>query len=419
MRLLVITSFPPSTRAANSFGYHAVLRFLEFPNVTELIVLADILDGELNESPDGVLTMDKKLIIDRCWHYNSIRCILDTVKSTVRYKPDIVWVNLQYTLFGVKPIPAFLGLCIPAILRLLQYPTVILLHNYLGGVDLDKMGLSQSGILRAIAKFADRIAMHSIIHSTKVFVMVGAYQKDLSNRYPNTDVEHIRQDLFAVPPCRPANRLSYQILTLGYFGTYKKLEILLDAFEIVRQTLPDAKLVIAGRDSMHAPGYIQRLREAYCNKLDNVTFTGYVAETAIQDLFWGSNLVVVTNSTGSGSSGVIELARVHGRAILVPRQIWDDDTPVSQSGVVLYDLANHSELVTKLVDLLSNPALQNQIGKEGYQYTFLRRNSFSQAHLRVFKDLTSNHYSFGDLGTHTSSQGEGTVSVGVYNGQGN
>lgn len=389
MRLLIVTSFPPSTRACNSFGYHAVLRFLEFPNVNELIVLADLIDDGFSKGSDEILPTDKKLIIHRCWHYNSVRCVFDIIKSIMHYDPNVVWINLQFTAFGVKPVPAFLGLCIPAILQFLQYPTVILLHNYLGGVELDKMGLSQLGIRKAIIKLADRLVMRSIMHADKIFTMVKEYQRDLSNKFRRANVEYVRQDLFAVSPFRPINGCS-QILTIGYFGTYKRLEILLDAFEIVRQTFPHAKLIIAGTDSMHTPGYIQRLQQAYYNKLDNIEFTGYVEERDISDLFWQSNLVVITNNTNSGDSGVVELARVYGRAILVPQQVWNDEGANTQSGVILYDLSKPSELAVKLIDLLSNPALQIKIGKQGYRYTFLRRNSFSYAHLRTFETLASN-----------------------------
>lgn len=390
MRLLAITSFPPSTRACNSFGYYAVLEFLEFPNVTELIVLADVIDSAPRKDFGETLITSKKLTIDRCWHYNSVKCIIDILKSVKHYNPDIVWINLQYTSFGVKLVPAFLGLCIPAILSLLRYPIVTLLHNYLGGVDLNKMGLSKSRIFKTIVNSAGEVAIRSIMRSNKIFTMVKAYQKDLSSKFPNVDVRYIRQDLFTVAEYRPVRGNARQIMTMGYFGTYKRLEILLDAFEMIRCTLPDARLVIAGKDSMHTPGYIVGVKKAYCNRLDNVEFVGYVKEYCVPNLFHNSSLVVITNNTSSGSSGVIELARANGRAVLVPQQLYSNEKPDVQSGIVLYDLNNPLELATKLIELLSDVVLQNQLGEQGYRYTIFHRNSFAQAHFHAFKSLVSN-----------------------------
>lgn len=390
MRLLAITSFPPSTRAASYFGYNAVLRFLESPNVTELIVLADILDDSPNEKlGDSSSILDNRLTIDRCWHYNSVKCFLDIVISTVLYRPDVVWINLQYTTFGVRPVPAFFGLCIPLAFRLLQYPTAILLHNYLGGVNLERMGLPKIKAPMIIAYFADQIAMYSIMCSDKILTMVRAYQKDLSTLYPRANVCYVRQDLFSLPKYRSVNLDTHNILTIGYFGTYKKLEILIHAFEFVRHIFPDAVLTISGIDSMHTPGYIQSLKERFSAKLDNIVFSGYISEQDLPNLFWNSNLVVITNNTSSGDSGVVELARVYGRAILVPKQICDETLEVAESGVIFYDFSNVADLALQLIELLGNPSLQKEIGKDGYKYTSSRRNSFLREHIRIFESLTT------------------------------
>lgn len=294
MKLLAITSFPPSVRGSNSFGYHAVSRFLELPGVTKIIVIADILTDDLKKNIHEEILVDERLTIDRQWQYNSIKNLFQIIRATISYNPDIVWVNLQYTSFGSNLITAFLGLCIPGTLRLLGYSVIVLLHNFLGGTDLDKMSFSYSGIVRKLTLYVDKIAMRSIMSSNKVFTMVEGYQKELSYAYPNTDVEYVRQDLFAVPEYKPANKTSLKILTLGYFGTYKKLDVLLNAFLLVRRDLPNTSLTIAGSNNSHAPGYLEKLQEEHIGKEKNVEFSGYVAENELANLFWGSNIVVIT-----------------------------------------------------------------------------------------------------------------------------
>jgi hypothetical protein len=51
-------------------------------------------------------------------------------------------------------------------------------------------------------------------------------------------------------------------MAFGKFGTYKKVEILIDAVEIIRKSSDEAiEIVIAGTDSPNTSGYLQQVKE--------------------------------------------------------------------------------------------------------------------------------------------------------------
>jgi hypothetical protein len=55
-------------------------------------------------------------------------------------------------------------------------------------------------------------------------------------------------------------------MAFGKFGTYKKVEILIDAVEIIRISSDEAiEIVIAGTDSHNTSGYLQQVKEKYAD----------------------------------------------------------------------------------------------------------------------------------------------------------
>merc|ERR1712072_602758 len=109
-----------------------------------------------------------------------------------------------------------------------------------------------------------------------------------------------------------------KIMTFGKFGTYKKVEILIEAIEKLRKTSKqDMEIVIAGTDSPNTPGYIESMKEKYKN-VPNLTFTGYVEEKDVPVIFGESAVVVFPYTSTTGSSGVLHQAGSYGKACAMP-----------------------------------------------------------------------------------------------------
>ena len=69
----------------------------------------------------------------------------------------------------------------------------------------------------------------------------------------------------------------------GKFGTYKRIETLIDAFRILSAADPSTELVVAGSDSPNAAGYLAELARAN-DDLEGLTFTGYVPEDVLEQV---------------------------------------------------------------------------------------------------------------------------------------
>ena len=63
-------------------------------------------------------------------------------------------------------------------------------------------------------------------------------------------------------------------MTFGKFGTYKKVEKMIESVELIRQrTGKDIEIVIAGTDNPNVKGYLQDVEEKYSH-ISNIRFTG-------------------------------------------------------------------------------------------------------------------------------------------------
>lgn len=382
MKLAAVTTFPPSRNGLSSFAFHAIRGFLESPEIEQIVVLADVVNvGEL-------LDPGKRLTVERCWKYNSPSTPWHLLSAVARHRPDVVWLNLQYTTFGHNPVFAFLGLLTPALLKRLRCRLVVLLHNYLDAVDMTQLDISIPAAYRFGLRHADKIVMRSLLSSDKVLTMVKTYETDLLAKFPSASVRFIDQDLYKVPPFHPLCAAKHRIVTLGYWGTHKKLEILLEAFQSVRHHLPDARLLVGGTDSPHTAGYLYRLVERYADQLENVSFLGYVAEEDVPSFFWDANVVCITNVATPGVSGVLRLAATHGRAILAPNiESFTSLHNDGWHGIEYYEPGNIDSLASSLLRILTDPEEQAKMALANYYRSKQSTNQFCDVHLQAFRDL--------------------------------
>jgi glycosyltransferase involved in cell wall biosynthesis len=109
-----------------------------------------------------------------------------------------------------------------------------------------------------------------------------------------------------------------RILAFGKFGTYKRIDALVDAY----RTLLDAghrdlELVIAGTDAANTPGYLDGVRQRNVD-LPGLVFTGYVPEEEVDVTFRSATVVAFPYTATTGSSGPLHQAGSYGRAVVLP-----------------------------------------------------------------------------------------------------
>jgi glycosyltransferase involved in cell wall biosynthesis len=345
MKICLVTSFPPSRDALNEYGFHIASELQRIPGI-ELTILGDEYSPAQPEI-DG-------FSVKRCWKFNSLRNPLRLIRAIKQQKPDVVWFNLGFASFGGTPPPAFLGIAIPALARMAGFYTHVTLHQLMETVNLDDAGIR----FPLLYKWGGALATHIVLFANSVSVMLPAYRSVLVEKYGRGSVYVRRHGIFSARPEYPDFALrgnpEHRILAFGKWGTYKRLEPMLEAFKEVARQIPSARLVIAGTDHPKTPGYLQSIREKLGSRSD-VIFRGYVAEEDISQLFQSSSLAVLPYTSSAGSSGIAHLACTYGVPI-VASDIPDFRRLADEEGLAIdfFPPGNISQLAQHLIDLLQN-----------------------------------------------------------------
>ena len=316
MKIAVITAFPPSKVTLNEYGYHLVKNFAKKNEVSEVVILSDKTPGAKELDFEN----SHKVKVNECWSFNSYNNILSISKAIREEKPDAVLINLQFMKFGDKKVPAALGLMIPMDLRKSGVPTVSLLHNILEQVDLESAGFTKNKVAQKIYNFIGTTLTRFVLKSDVVAVTISKYVDVLEKKYhcnnvkviPHGTFDSIEEPSFELAPGPK------QIMAFGKFGTYKKVEILIDAAIIMRKrTSEKIEVVVAGTDSPNTPGYLDGVQQKY-KDVEGIHFTGYVEEKDVPRIFGDCTVVAFPYTSTTGSSGVLHQAGSYGKAVVMP-----------------------------------------------------------------------------------------------------
>ncbi|WP_412027212.1 glycosyltransferase [Deinococcus yunweiensis] len=312
LHIAVVSAYPPGRRSLNEYGLHLSRVLADKPEVAHVTVIADRLaaDHAAHAAADAPN-------VRRVWAFNDPLSAVKILWALRRARPDAVIFNLQMASFGDRRVPAALGLLTPMLSRLAGLPTITLLHNLFETVDLNTAGFGGHPLKTLVTQGFGRLFTRALLASTLVATTMPRYVKLLRERYGAQNVFLAPHGTFQVPqppeplPARPT------VMAFGKFGTYKRVEVLLRAHEILLGRDPQVQLVIAGSDTPNAPGYLAGVQQAHAH-VPNVTFTGYVAEDAVAGVFSSATVVAFPYSATTGSSGVLHQAGEFGRGAVMP-----------------------------------------------------------------------------------------------------
>jgi len=345
MKICLVTSFPPSRDALNEYGFHIASELRRIPEI-ELTILGD------DYSPPQPELEGFKVV--RCWKFNSLRNPQRVLEAIGRERPDVVWFNLGFASFGGTAIAAFTGITIPLFARLKGSYTHVTLHQLMETVDLKDAGVRFPALYRAGGFLATQI----LLFANSVSVTMPAYRNVLIEKYGRGSVYVRRHGSFASRPEYPdfaqRGNPEHRILAFGKWGTYKRLEPILEAFDMVIKEVPQARLVIAGTDHPKTPGYLRSIQEKIGARTD-IRFAGYVEEEDIPQLFQRSTLTVLPYTSSAGSSGIAHLASTYGVPI-ISSDIPDCKRLAQEEGLAIdfFPAGDVSELARHVVDLLQH-----------------------------------------------------------------
>lgn len=388
MKLAIVTAYPPSKVTLTEYGYYLVKHFRLQNEVSELILITDHTNGhkDLNFEEQGC-----KITVKECWEFNSYKNIYTISKVISQTKPDAVLFNLQFLKFGDKKVPAAMGLMLPFICKMKGIPTISLLHNILEKVDLENAGFTKNKILQGIYNFIGTSLTRFVLASDILAVTISKYVSILEEKYKVKNVALIPHGAFETPP-EPSYQLPAgpkQVMAFGKFGTYKKVEILIEAVEEIRsRSNVDIEIVIAGTDSPNTPGYLDGIKEKYSH-VSKIRFTGYVAEEDVPKLFAESAVTVFPYTSTTGSSGVLHQAGSYGNAVALP-DLGDLSTLVEEEGYQgeFFDAYNTSSLALAIEKIITDDAYRINLGRQNYKAACsLPMSTITQMYIDYFKAI--------------------------------
>jgi len=374
MKICLVASFPPSLGPLNEYSYY-IAREIQRHGDVELVILADEVDRtavpETAQGRRGAHHPEidlPNLTVIRCWKMGSLSTPVRIMRAVRQAKPDVVWFNLVFSSFGTpkNPFAAFAGLSVPAMTRAAGFFTHITLHHIVEHVDFASAGVQRERFYRAGTGLATR----ALLRANSVTVLLSNYRRTLKSKYAAENVLLGTHGTFATIPQRPdmtkRGNPEHRILAFGNWGTYKRLEKLMQAFPAILQRVPHARLIVAGGNHPATPGYWESVRDAQPSGLP-VEFLGYIPQADVPDLFKTSSMLVMPYDSSTGSSGPAHQACEFGVPIVCADiadfrcMAADDDM-----SILFFELGNAEDLAEKVSELLLSPKLQEQMSEHNY-----------------------------------------------------
>ena len=374
MKICLVGTFPPSGRQLNEYAFH-IARELRSHEDVELTILSD----ELTECEFATDENGKPLNIEeqselpgfkvvRCWKFGSVSNPVRLIREIRKVDPDIVWFNLVYSSFATpeNPLAAFAGLSAPALVRAAGYFTHITLHHILEHVDFAAAGVKRERLFR----IGTELATKALLKANSVSVLLPGYHHTLLTKYGAQNVLLGTHGTFATAATPPdfskRGNPDKRILAIGHWGTYKRLETLMEAFPKVLQRVPDARLVVAGANHHQRPGYWESIRAAQPKRLP-IDFKGYVAEEDIPDLFQSTSVLVLPYDSATGSSGPAHQACEYGVPI-VSADLPDFRGMASDEDMAIrfYERGDADDLADQISAILLSPKLELEMAQHNF-----------------------------------------------------
>jgi glycosyltransferase involved in cell wall biosynthesis len=377
MKICLVTTFPPSQGGLSEYGLHIAQELKRDPFLS-LTVLADQISPPQPEL-DGYSVL-------RCWSFDDPLSSIRILRTLRKLKPDVVWFNLLFSTFGRNPLIAFSGLVTPLLSRLTGTYTHVTLHHLMDTVNLKDVGVRHPRAYR----LAGAVATRMLLRANSVSVLMPGYRKILHEKYGHDNVHLRSHGILTTRPEHPdfsrRGNPEHRILAFGKWGTYKRLELMIEAFQEVAKALPNAKLVIAGGNHPQAPGYVESMQIKWAAE-PRIEFTGYLDEERLPDIFQSSSVAVMPYTSSTGSSGVAHLACAYGVPIICAD--IDDFRQMAEGediAIEFYRPGDAQDLARCVVEFLTNEETQQAMAEQNFS-TALRMTmpTIVQKYLRHFE----------------------------------
>ncbi len=388
MKIAFVSPYPPSQVTLNEYGYHLIRSFVGKHEVEKIYVLTNHLEDNGQYSRYAIEGVE----IIPCWKFNSLTSFWQIRQQLKALKPDVVIMNLQFMTFGEGKVQAALGLLTPLACKMLGIPSMVILHNITETVKLETIGMAGSKWKTDLFLWIGKQLTKMILKADLVGLTISQYVDIIKEKYKANNVILLPHGNFELPERSylPDALPEINLMAFGKFGTYKKVEVMLDAVKILQQKYPQQKFkaTIAGTDNPNVKGYLDGVKTTYSH-MSNVEFTGYVPEEAVEVIFKESTFVIFPYTTTTGSSGILHQAGSYARACILPK-IDDLERVVEEEGYggAYFETDDAQSLADAVAHLIEHPEERKKYEDMNYAAAKgLPMNELAQWYLSHSKQL--------------------------------
>lgn len=380
MHLTVVSPFPPAITGIGQYGYHVTRALANSRAFARITVLAGSQSN--GHTPNHLGSTE----IEYCWRpgsWNARQIILSRVK---RLNPDLVWFNFGVSIFGSSPFSNLSGLSTPMIISR-RYPTAVTLHELVELTDLRALNAPGG----PLASWGARLLRQAVTQADVVCLTMRHYTDWLAQR--GVDCVHIPIGAYHEPELL-AETDSNELLFFTTLAPYKGLELLIDAFEVLRAEYPQLRLTVAGASHTRFLNYARELKARF-NGTNGIRWLGEVAEENVKDLFRRAQIVVLPYTASTGSSSVLYQAATWGRAI-VASDLNETRVLASENNlhIEFFENKNTASLIDSIRKLLDSPTKRRSQSKHNFNsIQCIRPEETCRDYLEVFNRALEKRHS--------------------------
>jgi glycosyltransferase involved in cell wall biosynthesis len=365
MNLCVVSPFPPDLNGISQYAWNMVHGLARTGRVQAITVLSPHTPRPVTvpapPMPTDQAGRGAPIITRRLWARDDLLAAPRLARALVAAKPDVIWLNLDFTMFGASRPANFLGLLGPVLARCAGRPLVVTLHQILEATPPNSIGAKNG----RLTHWGLRTATQLLLQSEAVCVTLRRYQSALAEHYQARNVQHIPLGAAVRPEMllRPAGSPPEDVLFFGFAAPFKGLATLLAAYEQLKTVRPQATLTVAGGDHKRFPGYLAELQAGLAARNGHgptgIRWLGPQSEGQLRDVFARARVVVLPYTATTGASSVLHRAAACGRPVLAS-DLPDLRAAAEEEGLRVDYVRpdDPAALAASLAALLADPARQ-------------------------------------------------------------
>jgi len=371
MHLVIVSPFPPSITGIGQYGYHVTRSLANSGLFSQLTILAG---SKKNGQHPNHLGLTE---VDYCWQPDSLNARQTILSRLKRLKPDLIWFNLGASIFGKSPLSNLSGLFTP-MSAVRMFPTVVTLHEVVELADLRALNAPGGSLAPLGARLLTSIATQADV----VCLTMQHYVDWLSAR--GVECTHIPIGAYHEPELLNETD-SGELLFFTTLAPYKGLELLIEAFAILRSDHPHLRLTIAGTAHTRFPNYGHDLKTRF-NGTHGIRWLGQVSEDNVKDLFRRAQIVILPYAASTGSSSVLYQAATWGRAVVASDLREIRKMTLENNLQVEFFENNHVEKLCDSIRLLLNsPSLRHAQAQHNFNsIQHLRPKATCSRYIKAF-----------------------------------